>query len=109
MKVVLEVTSYTTHKVLTEYADSIEEAKNGFEPCEDLSGSEVTGGNCNINDAYEVIDCPDCKGRRVIPVKTPEWENLENKTIFPDGFLHTCKRCHGDGYIRPLGDPGVQK
>ena len=91
MKVVLEVTSYTTHRVLTEYGDTIEEAKDGFDPCEDLHGSEVTGGNTEIDDAYEVIDCPDCLGKGTIRSTSED---------FPKGYPKTCRKCSGRGYIK---------
>ena len=92
MKVILEVTTTTTYKVLSEYADSIEDAKRGFDPCDDLSGAEITGGSVDIADAYEVVDCPDCNGKGRHWIKSAE---------FPNGYPHICKKCRGNGYIKP--------
>jgi DnaJ-class molecular chaperone len=92
MKVILEVTATTTYKVLTEFADTIDDAKIGFDPCEDLSGSEITGGTVDIDDAYEVIDCSDCNGKGHVWIKSDD---------FPNGYPHTCKKCRGDGYLKP--------
>lgn len=94
MKVILEVTTTSTYKVLAEFADNVEDAKRGFDPCDDLQGAEITGGTAYIDDAYEVIDCPDCKGEGNYWVKSDD---------FPNGYPHTCKTCHGDGYLKPAG------
>lgn len=91
MKVILEVSLTSDYKVLVESADTIEDAKRGFDPCDDLSGAEVVGGSSEINEAYEVVDCPECEGRGRHIIKSVD---------FPNGYPYTCKKCNGDGYVR---------
>jgi DnaJ-class molecular chaperone len=91
MKVILEVATTSNYKVLAEYADSIEDAKSGFDPCDDLQGAEIVGGCAEVTEAYEVVDCPECKGKGRFWVKSED---------FPNGYPQSCKKCHGNGYLK---------
>jgi hypothetical protein len=63
MNVVLKVTSYKTYDVYFDDVENIDDAKGLFEP-EDLEDAIETGGADTIDDAIEVVECPDCGGKK---------------------------------------------
>jgi len=89
MNVLLKVI-YTQEYDVIICVESIKEAMQVFDPCEDLEECVPIYGNCNIDSAIEIITCPECNGKGYHYIKNPDGtENSKN-----------CKTCHRDGYIK---------
>lgn len=91
MHVVLKVTSYKTYDVYFDDVESLEDAKGLFEP-EDLEDSVETGGADTIDEAIEVVECPDCDG----------WGRLYPSES--NVFVRICEKCDGNGWINKDGE-----
>lgn len=91
MDVVLKVIYTQEYHIRVRDVDSVEQAKNSFDECEDLQGEIAVNGYTEIEDGYEVIDCPDCDKYGNIHIK-----DNTGKTI----AVHTCRKCNGEGYLK---------
>lgn len=88
MKVLLKVSVTTEYDVITDAYDSLLDAKEYFDPSEDLQGAVSTYCYSEVKDAIQIYDCPDCKGRGVL--------------FKDDKYIGTCKRCRGNGYVKEV-------
>lgn len=89
MQVLLRIVYTQEYDIIVDYADSVKDAISGFDPCDDLQNAIPVCGDCRVEGAIEVMDCPECNG------KGYHW--FKN----PDGTANSrgCQKCHGNGYI----------
>jgi Zn ribbon nucleic-acid-binding protein len=91
MDVILKVQYTQEYNIRVRDVDSVEQAKNNFDECEDLDGEIAVYGYTNITDGFEVTDCPDCDKYGNTHIKDNNGKTID---------IRTCKKCGGEGFLK---------
>jgi hypothetical protein len=92
MKVLLEIQEIRTYRLIFEDMDSIRQARDSFDPCEDLDEQIPISGHIEIIDAKEIFNCLTCEGKG----------KIKGKELSHNVFCgKECPECKGKGYFIP--------